>query len=124
MKRLLLAQGIYYLVTGVWPLLDLVTFQRVTGPKTDLWLVHMVGVLVTVLGAAFLAASRRKEPAPEMLGLAVAAAAGFIVVEVLYAGLLRIISPVYLADAALHALLLAAYAAGRCIPTLRHFLGS
>jgi hypothetical protein len=29
-------QGLYYGMTGRWPLLSLGTFERVTGPKTDL----------------------------------------------------------------------------------------
>jgi hypothetical protein len=32
---LLWAQGLYYLATGVWPLVSIETFQRVTGRKTD-----------------------------------------------------------------------------------------
>jgi hypothetical protein len=33
-------QGIYYLLTGLWPLVSIGTFQMVTGEKTDVWLVH------------------------------------------------------------------------------------
>ena len=28
-------QGLYCLITGVWPLVSIDTFQAVTGPKTD-----------------------------------------------------------------------------------------
>jgi hypothetical protein len=45
-----LAQGAYYLLTGVWPLVSIGSFQRVTGPKTDLWLVKTVGLLISVIG--------------------------------------------------------------------------
>src|SRR4051794_17610666 len=50
---LLWLQGLYYLVTGVWPLVSIETFQTVTGWKTDHlvtgresdhWLVMTVGV--------------------------------------------------------------------------------
>ena len=32
---LLWIQGLYYLMTGVWPLVSIETFQTVTGRKTD-----------------------------------------------------------------------------------------
>jgi hypothetical protein len=35
-------------MTGLWPLVSIGTFQQVTGPKTDLWLVKTVGVLIAV----------------------------------------------------------------------------
>src|SRR4051812_31621926 len=38
-------QGIYYLLTGVWPLVGMATFEFVSGTKTDKWLVNTVGVL-------------------------------------------------------------------------------
>ena len=59
MLKLAVIQGVFYLATGIWPLLDIVRFQLVTGPKTDLWLVRTVGVLVTVVGAVLLLAGRR-----------------------------------------------------------------
>ncbi len=36
-------QGLYYTVSGLWPLISLRTFTLVTGPKVDLWLVKTVG---------------------------------------------------------------------------------
>ena len=38
-----------YLATGLWPLFNIESFQQVTGPKTDLWLVRTVGVLVDLI---------------------------------------------------------------------------
>ena len=48
LRKLALIQGIFYVVTGLWPLIHMPSFLQVTGPKTDLWLVRTVGVLVTV----------------------------------------------------------------------------
>ncbi|WP_394673772.1 hypothetical protein [uncultured Chryseobacterium sp.] len=39
-------QAVYYFVTGLWPLVHLKSFFEVTGPKTDVWLVQMVGALI------------------------------------------------------------------------------
>jgi hypothetical protein len=50
-------QGMYFLLTGVLPLISIRTFEAITGPKTDKWLVQTVGVLVTVIGAVLLLAA-------------------------------------------------------------------
>lgn len=39
-------QGAYYIVTGMWPLLHIDSFQVVTGPKDNLWLVKTVGLFL------------------------------------------------------------------------------
>lgn len=97
--KLALIQGLFYVVTGVWPLLDMVSFQVVTGPKTDLWLVRTVGVLVSVVGAVLIAASRSRRVTPEIVMLAVGSALGLAAIDLRYA-LAGRISAVYLADAA------------------------
>jgi hypothetical protein len=38
-----IAQSIYYIATGLWPVFNLRSFERVTGPKTDGWLVKQAG---------------------------------------------------------------------------------
>ena len=97
--KLALLQGLFYVATGVWPLIDSVSFQVVTGPKTDVWLVHTVGVLVTVVGAVLIAASRTRRITPEIVMLAVGSALGLAAIDLRYA-LTGRISAVYLADAA------------------------
>jgi hypothetical protein len=97
--KLALFQGLFYVATGVWPLIDIVSFQIVTGPKTDLWLVRTVGVLVTVIGAVLIAASRTRRVSLEIVMLAVGSALGLAAIDLRYA-LAGRISAVYLADAA------------------------
>jgi hypothetical protein len=97
--KLALIQGLFYVATGVWPLIDIVSFQVVTGPKTDLWLVRTVGVLVTVIGAVLIAASRTRRVTPEIVMLAVGSALALAAIDLRYA-LAGRISAVYLADAA------------------------
>jgi hypothetical protein len=46
-RELAVTQGVYYVATGIWPLLDIESFERITGPKADRWLVKTVGALVT-----------------------------------------------------------------------------
>ncbi|MGC5745694.1 hypothetical protein [Chryseobacterium sp. NFX27] len=39
-------QGLYFIITGIWPLVHIESFLYVTGPKTDIWLVKTVGLLI------------------------------------------------------------------------------
>jgi hypothetical protein len=101
-------QGLYFLVTGVWPLVHMDSFLAVTGPKTDLWLVQTVGALVTAVGAVLLVAAWRG-PSAEAIVLAVGTILALATVDVVYASR-RVISPVYLLDALAQILLLAGWA--------------
>jgi hypothetical protein len=110
-------QGLYCLITGVWPLVSIETFQAVTGQKTDHlvtgregdhWLVDTVGVLVTANALVLLLAAWRNRPTPEVAVLAVGSAAGLIAIDVIYVAR-GVISPIYLADAALEAAFIVAW---------------
>jgi hypothetical protein len=109
-RLLLLLQGGYYLLTGVWPLVSIGSFQAVTGRKTDLWLVKTVGVLVGVIGVVLLASGlRRGRSEPEVVALACGSAAGLAAIDTIYAAR-RTISPIYLLDALAEMVLIAAFA--------------
>lgn len=115
-RPVLLAQGAYYLATGVWPLVSLWTFEAVTGPKTDHWLVRTVGVLAAVIGVGLLVGVRRRRPGLETLTLGLASALGFAGVDVVYV-LTGTIGPLYLADAAVQLVLVTLLV--RAIPSRR-----
>ena len=102
--RVIRLQGSYYLITGLWPLIHMASFEAVTGPKVEDWLVRMVGLLVVVIGATLLLAVRRGREDGEVLVLAVGSALAFTAVDVWYA-LSRVISPIYLADAVVEVVL-------------------
>jgi hypothetical protein len=99
LRKLALTQGLFYLATGIWPLLDVVSFQLVTGPKTDLWLVRTVGVLVAVVGGVLLLSYRSRRVTDELIVLAMGCALGLAAIDLVYS-LSGRISAVYLADAA------------------------
>jgi hypothetical protein len=107
---LALAQGVYYLITGVWPLASVKSFQAVTGPKTDLWLVKTVGVLVAVIGGTLAVSGARRRAGAETGVLAAGSAAGLAGVDTVYATKRRI-SKIYLLDAVIEALLFATWIA-------------
>ena len=83
-------QGLFYIATGLWPIVHYRSFERVTGPKVDDWLVKTIGGLIAAVGVALVGRDDR------VLGVGSAVALG--AADVVYAGRGRI-SPVYLADA-------------------------
>ncbi|HEY8369166.1 MAG TPA: hypothetical protein VIM86_07590 [Thermodesulfobacteriota bacterium] len=111
MESLATWQGVYYAATGLWPLVSRRTFETVTGPKTDWWLVQTVGALVAAIGGTLLLAGRRGAGRPEVAFLGMASAAGLAAIDMVHAARGRI-SPVYLLDAAVEAALVGAWAAG------------
>jgi hypothetical protein len=96
-RKTLLVQGVYYVMTGVWPVLHRRSFEAVSGRKHDFWLAETVGLVTAAVGLSLCLASRRKTPSPEAKLLAVTAAAGFAAIDLRY-GLTRRIRPVYLVD--------------------------
>lgn len=61
----------YLLATGVWPLVHRRSFEAVTGPKEDFWLVRTVGGLAAAIGATLGLAVARGRRSPETVSLAV-----------------------------------------------------
>jgi hypothetical protein len=86
------------------------SFEAVTGPKVDKWLVRTVGVLVGVIGGVLVAAAARNRVTPEVAALAAGSAAGLGAIDTIYSCSGRI-APIYLADAALEAAIVTAWSA-------------
>jgi hypothetical protein len=114
---LLWVQGDYYLLTGLWPLVSIRTFIWVTGQKTDHlksgleidhWLVMTAGVLITAIGLGIVVAAARRSLSAEIVTVAVGAAVGLTAIDVIY-NWRGMIGPMYLVDAVLQILLIAAW---------------
>ncbi len=90
------AQSVYYLLTGLWPLLHIRSFMAVTGPKSDYWLVQMVGLLTVSIALTLFYCSRRSIDSGRFLG--VLSALAYTCVDV-YFSLNNVIPRIYLADA-------------------------
>lgn len=102
-------QAGFYLVTGLWPLAHMPSFERITGPKLDDWLVYTVGLLLASIGATLWAGSRR--PTTPTVMLAVLAALSLAAIDTFFA-LAGRISSIYLLDAAAELALVVALAFG------------
>jgi len=104
-RSVALTQGIYFALTGIWPILSIKSFQAVTGPKTDKWLVKTVGALVGVLGGVLTTSALKKEPPEDLAQVAIGSAAALAAVDVVYVAR-KCISPIYLLDAVAEAALI------------------
>ena len=91
-------QGIYYLIMGLWPILDLHSFMAFTGPKTDTWLVRTAGVLIADIALVLLIAQYTHHIHFHVAVMAMAATFGLGVIDVLNSITGRI-PVIYLADA-------------------------
>ncbi len=99
-------QAVYYIITGAWPLLSRRTFEAVTGPKVDWWLVQMVGLLALTNGIAIGVGAWDEELSRETIALSVLSALSFATIDTAYA-LNGRISKIYLCDAVVEAVLIA-----------------
>ena len=108
-RHVALAQAAYYGVTGIWPLVSRSSFEKVTGRKTDWWLVETFSLtLLPIAGALGLAAARDEVgPELELLG---AGAAGVLAGTDVAIALRRLGRPTYLIDALASGAILAGWA--------------
>lgn len=91
-------QSALYVTTGLWPLFHIESFMWVTGPKTDLWLVRTVGLLIAVIGAVLGDSAYRQSFPRQIILLAIGSAGALTVVDIFYSST-GVISPIYLLDA-------------------------
>jgi hypothetical protein len=107
LRLMAVGQGVALVGLGAWPIVAMRTFERVTGPKHDDWLVRTVGGLCVAIGAGLLAGSGR----PTVVRpLGVASAATFLATDVIGYRSGRL-GAVYLLDAVAEAALIGGWAA-------------
>ena len=111
-ERVPLIQALYYLLTGLWPVVHIGSFQALTGPKGEHWLVRSTGLLLGVIGLTLAFSSRCRPPSSETPVLGVGTAAVLAGVDVVYV-LRRRIWPVYLGGALLERGFIGCWAAAR-----------
>ncbi len=104
-ENLAVIQGIYYFVSGIWPLLHMGSFMKITGPKTDQWLVKTVGILIAVIAVSLLFDAFGNAIRYSTFLLAFGNALGLTLIEIVYVAK-KVISPVYLLDAVAEVILM------------------
>lgn len=96
-KILLWVQGLYTLLTALWGLLDIDSFMAVTGPKTDIWLVKTVSVLLVAIAVCLLTAIFVHDRSLPVIILAALCNIGLVGIDFYYA-LHDVISNIYMLD--------------------------
>jgi hypothetical protein len=95
-------QAVYFALTGIWPIISIKSFEAVTGPKVDKWLVITFSWLVIAVGLQLWFAKDIKDVA--ILGIGSALALG--AADAYYSVIKRRISYVYLAESAVELLII------------------
>lgn len=73
-----------HLITGLWSLFSRRSFEAITGPKLDFWLVQTAGLPITAVGAAVGLAGLRRRVTPEIVLLGGASAASLASVDLIH----------------------------------------
>jgi hypothetical protein len=107
-------QGIYYLTSGLWPILHMSSFEKVTGPKRDNWLVKTVGALITAIGSTLLFSASREPRSETARSLGISTALALIGIDSIYS-IRGTIPKIYLMDAAVEAAIVAALLSARSV---------
>src|SRR3954471_24159468 len=108
MHALAAAQAALYTTSGIWPVAHIRSFEAITGPKRERWLVKTMGLFIAAVGAALGVGARRSGSlSRETAVLGAASAAALCACDLVYVAKRRI-SPVYLLDAVVEG----AFAAG------------
>src|SRR3954452_17264381 len=91
-------QAAYYVPSSLWALVHMRSFEWVTGPKVDRWLVKTVAGLLAVVGSVLGLAASSQRVTQEIRTLAVGSALSLAMVDIVYVRRRRI-RPVYALDA-------------------------
>jgi len=105
-----LAQGLYYLLLGLWPVVGIGSYQEATWHQHSPWMAQAVGVLLLVIGVTLCLAAYRRQGSPEVLTLAFGSALALAGVDVHL--VFRGYSFLYLLDAVLQLALVAFWVYG------------
>jgi hypothetical protein len=108
-------QGAYDLFGGFWPLLHMQSFEAVTGPKDDSWLVRTVAGILVVVGAVLVRDAFRGHVAQGVRFIAAGVSAVLAIVA-LVSSLAGFISWLYFFDGLIHL----AFAMAWLLGTLLH----
>lgn len=93
LRALLTLQGIYYIVSGLWPFVATSSFVAVVGPKPDRFQLFVTSALIVAIGTVLLSDSR--EPSAGTIRLSIAGASALLIMEIAFAHSLR---PVFALD--------------------------
>lgn len=83
-RRLLAGQGIYYLLTGLWPLVHFASFADAVALQITPFQAQAFGAVIAVVGGSLIDSVRRGPPGPQPTALGVAVAGAIALVSLLW----------------------------------------
>jgi hypothetical protein len=101
-QALACAHGTYNVLSGLWPIVHLRSFERVFGPKADEWLVHTVAGLLVAIGWSQLSGTGSAEGQDMARRIGIGTSAALLAIDLIYVPKGRI-SKMYLLDAVVEA---------------------
>lgn len=105
-QHILIFMGIYYLLTALWPLIHINSFEAVTGKKRNHWLVYTVASLLLVSSIVYVYTGFKSTHFPvEIIILSVGNALVLTIIDIVFV-FLRKIRKIYLLDASMEILLI------------------
>ena len=84
LKIILSGLGIYYLIFGLWSIIEIESFSDFTRYQGDFFLKTTAGVLFSVLGAIFVYTGLREKLMGEVRYFAISTALGIMSLEIYY----------------------------------------
>jgi hypothetical protein len=98
MRVVLLIQAVYFSLFALWPIVHIRSFEYVSGPKYDKWLVKTVSLLLLSVALTLFYAIAQDSLSAPIIFLGLASAFSMLAIDVIYT-LKGTISRIYLADA-------------------------
>jgi hypothetical protein len=83
-RRVVLAQGAYYLLVGIWPLVHFPSYTEVVAFALNPFQAQAFGAVIAVLGGSLLEAARREPPGVFTTALAIAVAGAITLVSLIW----------------------------------------
>lgn len=105
-RILIVVHGAYLLIGGLWPLVHMPSFEAVTGPKAEHWLVRSVAGMLVVIAVVLLVQLRKHRVEASAVVVAMGASLTLGVVGIITAAQ-GVIDPIYICDGTLHLLFVA-----------------
>jgi len=93
-----LSQGIFYLASGLWPIVHFPSFEKAAGPRYDRRLMKAIGGLTAVLGATLIAGAFERKSSTALRVLGVGSAVALAAADVVAIARKRISTKAALAD--------------------------
>ena len=92
-------QGVFYVISGLWPIVHLKSFEKVTGRKREGWLAQSMGGLIAAVGVALIVGSLEQRPSRTLQVLGMGSALALGAADLIFAKR-GTVSKIYFADAA------------------------